>query len=151
MGERRQLCEDSVAEAGTAVPVEAWMLACPLCCWQPALGPALQTKSSQLPSLVLCYLCEVCCFGKAAAPLKHEIARYKGDWCLSENFYHSVPSLKVYLECVTGNFLQVAFSLSSTQKNWLWFSDMGGRQGALYIMLDEAKTWWNSILEYFLF
>lgn len=56
-----QWCEDGVSEAGTAAPVQLWMPTCLLCSCQPASGPARSTKSAQLPSLVLCYLCEVCC------------------------------------------------------------------------------------------
>lgn len=41
--------------------VQLWMPTCLLCSCQPASGPARGTKSAQLPSLVLCYLCEVCC------------------------------------------------------------------------------------------
>lgn len=67
---------------------------CPLVSCAPA-SPALGTKSSQLPSLVLCYLCKVCCCWTRGLLEKLNWRIWRRLMFIRKLLSHSVPFLKV--------------------------------------------------------
>lgn len=144
-----QWCEDAVSEAGTAVP--SAKCECPLVSCTPA-SPALGTKSSQLPSLVLCYLCKVCCCWTRSLFEKLNWRIWRRLMFIRKLFCHS---LFLFLKCSCSVWLAASWKLlfhycSPPQKKKLavisWYR---WRKGALYLIMLDAKTWWNSSSEYF--
>lgn len=122
---------------------------CPLVSCAPA-SLALGTKSSQLPSLVLCYLCKVCCCWPRSLFEKLNWRIWKRLMFIRKLFFCHILFLFLKLATVYGwHLLESWFFTIVPPPKLAVISWHRGRKGALHLIMLDAKTWWNSSSEYF--